>query len=349
MSEVDIRGMKDELEHLRRRALEELKVLGEGAGLDEFRIKYLGRKGELAQAFKKFKTLAEAERPKIGTLLNQVKLDIEQAFNDITTTLKGEGTVDVTALPGALPEPKATPGHLHPVSIVQRELEELFRSMGFMVLDGPELESEYYNFEALNIPSWHPAREMHDTIYVKGGEPDNRWLLRTHTSAMQVRALKQYGVPIRALMPGRVFRHEATDASHETTFAHVEGLVVDKDISVSNLVAVMKELLKGIFHREVEIRLRPGYFPFTEPGFELDIKCLVCGGPGCSVCKQKGWVELIPCGLVHPRVLEYGGIDPKEYSGFAFGLGLSRLVMMRYKIDDVRLLLGGDLKFLEQF
>jgi phenylalanyl-tRNA synthetase alpha chain len=276
-----------------------------------------------------------------------VKLDIEQAFDDITQAL-GSGvqpSLDVS-LPGI-----TTPsvGHLHPVSIVQRELEDLFRSMGFMVLDGPELESEFYNFEALNIPAWHPARDTQDTFYVKGGEPTNRWLMRTHTSPMQVRAMLKHGAPLRAVVPGRVFRYEATDASHETTFWQMEGLVVDKDISISHLIATMQALLKGVFKREVEVRLRPGYFPFVEPGFELDIRCFVCEGKGCSVCKQLGWVELMPCGMVHPKVLEYGGVSPKEYSGFAFGLGLSRLVMMRYKIDDIRLLLGGDIGFLEKF
>ena len=341
--------MQKELEQLRDKALSELKALGESAGVEEFRVKYLGRKGELAQAFDKFKTLAEAERPKIGALLNQIKVDIEQAFNDIATTLKSEGEVDVASLGAAQSEVGVVPGHLHPISIIQRELEELFHSMGFMVLDGPELESEYYNFEALNVPAWHPARDIQDTFYVKGGEADNRWLLRTHTSPMQVRALQKYGTPLRAVVPGRCFRYEATDASHDTTFWQMEGLVVDKDISISNLIAVMKELLEGIFKRQVEVRLRPGYFPFVEPGFELDLQCLVCGGTGCSVCKQSGWVEFLGCGLVHPKVLEAGGVDPKEYSGFAFGLGLSRLVMMRYKIDDIRLLLAGDMKFLEQF
>jgi phenylalanyl-tRNA synthetase alpha chain len=292
--------------------------------------------------------LAQEDRPKIGALLNEVKIDIEKTFHEITKSFKLatvlSANFDVT-LPGIKPER----GHMHLVLQLQRELEDLFRSMGFMVLDGPEVESEFYNFEALNIPSWHPARDSQDTFYVKGGSSENRLLLRTHTSPVQVRALQQYGAPLRAVVPGRVFRYEATDASHDTTFWQMEGLVVDKDISISHLIATMKELLQGIFHREVEVRLRPGYFPFVEPGFELDIKCFICGGTGCSVCKQRGWVELLPCGLVHPKVLEAGGVDPKQYSGFAFGLGLSRLVMMRYKIDDIRLLLGGDLRFLKQF
>jgi phenylalanyl-tRNA synthetase alpha chain len=218
--------------------------------------------------------------------------------------------------------------------------------MGFMILDGPELESDYYNFEALNIPTWHPARDTQDTFYIEAKE---KLLLRTQTSPVQVRAMQKYGAPLRCVVPGRVFRNEATDVSHDHTFYQLEGLMIDKDISITNLIAVMKELLSGIFKREVNVRLRPGYFPFVEPAFELDIQCLICGGKGCSVCKQSGWLELLPCGLVHPNVLKAGGIDPKKYSGFAFGLGLTRLVMMKYKIDDIRLLQSGDLRFLNQF
>ncbi len=339
--------MRDQLAGLQKKFQDELKKIKDELELDKLKVKYLGRKGELAKLRQALADLAETERPKFGALYNQVRDEFEQAFAKLKVELGGkaaEPALDMT-LPGIAP----SRGHLHPVLKVQRELEELFRSMGFMVLDGPELESEFYNFEALNIPSWHPARDTQDTFYVKGGEAENRWLLRTHTSSMQVRALKEYGAPLRAVVPGRCFRYEATDASHDSTFWQMEGLVVDKDISISHLIATMQALLTGVFHREVEVRLRPGYFPFVEPGFELDIKCLVCGGTGCSVCKHQGWVELLPCGLVHPKVLEYGGVNPKEYSGFAFGLGLSRLVMMRYKIDDIRLLLGGDMRFLEQF
>ncbi|HCX39101.1 MAG TPA: phenylalanine--tRNA ligase subunit alpha [Candidatus Veblenbacteria bacterium] len=340
-------SIKQELEELRQRALTELKAIKDNSGFVELEIKYLGRKGELANAFKSLKTVVTEEKPALGELVNQVKEEVEQAFNKVKARVFSLGQtrpVDFT-IPGLKP----AVGHSHPVLQVQRDLENLFRSMGFQVLDGPELESEYYNFEALNIPAWHPARDTQDTFYVKGGSEDNRWLLRTHTSNMQVRALEKYGAPLRVVVPGRVFRYEATDASHDTQFWQMEGLVVDKDISISHLIATMKALLTGIFQREVEVRLRPGYFPFVEPGFELDIKCLVCGGKGCSVCKQSGWVELLPCGLVHPKVLQYGGLNSAEYSGFAFGLGLSRLVMMRYKIDDIRLFLAGDMRFLEQF
>ncbi len=339
-------SLHQELDKLRGKALTDLKQIKDQDSLMALRIKYLGRKGELASIMALLKQVAKEERPQLGKLVNQVKRELEIAFLRVSKTIgdrKSQG-IDFT-LPGIKPPI----GHLHPLMRVQRELEDLFRSMGFMVLDGPELESEYYNFESLNIPIWHPARDMQDTFYIKGGKPDNRWLLRTHTSAMQVRALEKYGAPLRAVVPGRVFRYEATDASHDHTFWQLEGLVVDKDISIANLIGTMKVFLSGIFQREVEVRLRPGYFPFVEPGFELDMKCLVCNGLGCRSCKQSGWIELIGCGLVHPRVLEFGGLNPKEYSGFAFGLGLSRLVMMRYKIDDIRLLLSGDLRFLEQF
>ncbi len=349
--------MIDKLQELKKRALAELSGLELPEHLRAWEIKFFGRKGELTKVLKSLQEVAQEEKPRLGLLANQVKGELKAAFKACQQKL-GSGLksrkIDVT-LPGI----KVNRGHWHPISIIQKELEDLFKSMGFMVLDGPELESEYFNFEALNIPAWHPARDIQDTFYLKGGDGDNQsassslrrdgWLLRTHTSPMQVRALLKYGPPLRAVVPGRVFRYESTDASHEHTFYQVEGLMVDKGINIAHLIAVMKELLGGIFKREVEIRLRPGYFPFVEPGFELDIKCFICDGQGCSVCKQSGWVELLPCGLIHPRVLEYGGVDSKEYSGFAFGLGLSRLVMMKYHIDDIRLFLSGDLRFLEQF
>jgi len=339
--------MIEELNNLRKRAINELNEISSNEELKSWQIKYLGRKGEVANLMKQVKSVAASDRPKFGQLANELKREMELALRgkNLSSTAADEW-FDVT-LPGIKP----TRGHYHPITIVQKELEDIFRSMGFMVLDGPELESEYYNFEALNIPSWHPARDTQDTIYIKESQPvvGNRLLLRTHTSPVQVRALEKYGAPIRAVVPGKVFRYEATDASHDTTFWQLEGLVVAEGITVSHLIGVMKELLKGIFKKEVEIRLRPGYFPFVEPGFELDVKCFICVGKGCSVCKQSGWVELMPCGLVHPNVLRGGGVDSEKYSGFAFGLGLSRIAMMKYKIDDVRLFLGGDLRFLEQF
>jgi phenylalanyl-tRNA synthetase alpha chain len=340
--------MQEKLQQLKLRALDELKKISGENQLRDFEIKYLGRKGELTKILRTVGELPETERGPAGNLANQVKQVLASEIGRVKKTLGEKETgkvgeeewIDVTAS-----KMKDGFGHLNPVSKVQYELEDIFSSMGFMVLDGPELESDYYNFEALNIPSWHPAREMQDTFYVEG----ENLLMRTQTSAMQVRAMGKYGAPLRAIFPGRCFRMEATDASHEHTFYQVEGLMIDKEISVANLIEVMKTLLKGVFKKDVKIRLRPGYFPFVEPGFELDINCLICGGKGCSVCKHSGWLELLPCGMVHPNVLRFGGLDPNKWSGFAFGLGLTRLAMMKYNINDIRLFCGGDLRFLNQF
>ncbi len=291
------------------------------------------------------------ERPELGRHANAMKLALDEAAKkilernqqaDLEQEYGGAGAFDPT-LPGA----RVERGSLHPITQVTRELEDLFTSMGYVVLDGPEVERDWYNFEALNIPKDHPARDSQDTFYI-AGTSDNDLVLRTHTSPVQVRAMERMRPPFRAIAPGKVFRQETTDASHEHTFHQMEGLVVGKDISVGHLIGAMKTLLRGIFGFDLEVRLRPGYFPFVEPGFELDARCPFCK-TGCSVCKQSTWIELLPCGMVHPNVLKAGQIDPEEWSGFAFGLGLSRLVMFRHKIDDVRHLLSGDLRFLEQF
>lgn len=343
--------MKDKLQKLKKSAENEIVSCSELDLLRELEIKYLGRKGELTQILRGLSNLSIEEKKEVGPLANKIKEEIAGLIDkkrngllgsEVLKKIKKEG-IDVTQ-----PGTGENLGSLHPNSIIQYELEDIFASLGFMILDGPELESDYYNFEALNIPSWHPARDTQDTFYIKD-EKDRGLLMRTHTSPVQIRAMQKYGAPLRCIVPGRTFRNEATDASHDHTFYQLEGLMIDQDISIDNLISVMKELLKGIFKRDVKVRLRPGYFPFVEPGFELDINCLICGGKGCSVCKQTGWLELLPCGLVHPNVLKYGGIDPKKYSGFAFGLGLTRLVMMKYNIDDIRLLQGGDLRFLKQF
>ena len=345
--------MKDKLQKLHDVALSSIAKADTLEALEALEVRYLGRKdGELNNILKGLKDLDDATRRTVGSLANEYKVELEQAIVTHRQTLQSAGIeeriqgewLDVTA-------PRVAPreGHLHPNSIVQYELEDIFKSLGFIIADGPELESDYYNFEALNIPQHHPARDMQDTFYINNAGSDEKLVLRTHTSNVQVRAMQKYGVPLRAVMPGRTYRYEATDASHDNTFYQMEGLLVDKNISITNLIAVMKTLLKGIFKRDVKVRLRPGFFPFVEPGFELDINCLICGGRGCSVCKQSGWVELVPCGMIHPNVLRAGGVDPNEYSGFAFGLGLTRLVMMRYGIDNIRLLNSGDLRFLQQF
>jgi phenylalanyl-tRNA synthetase alpha chain len=326
------------------------EALGHALSIEELeavRVRVLGRKGEVAAISAEIAKLPPEERPQAGKTLNDLKRGFEtkleeqkEYFNKKALDARLEAEwIDLTT-----PAPGPRPGSLHPVTHVQRELEELFISMGFAVLDGPEVETEYYNFDALNIPADHPARDMQDTFWMKDGR-----LLRTHTSPVQVRALEKLGPPLKMIAPGRVFRNEEVDPSHEHTFYQLEGMMVDRDVSVAHLIYFMKTLLSAIFHRDVTVRLRPGFFPFVEPGFELDIQCLICGGKGCPVCKHSGWVELLPCGLVHPAVLRYGGADPEEWNGFAFGLGLTRLAMMRYAIDDIRLFSSGDLRFLRQF
>ncbi|MFH1668155.1 MAG: phenylalanine--tRNA ligase subunit alpha [Candidatus Komeilibacteria bacterium] len=333
------------LEKLKKQALEEFTKIKNSQELEDLRIKYLGRNGELTKLLKELKDLAEEEKPRVGKLANEVKLALADKLDDLSLHLQGKAKSSIAqATDLTLPGQPVKVGSLHPNTIIQYELEDVFKSLGFQVLEGPDIESEYYNFEALNIPADHPARDMQDTFWLTSGE-----VLKTHTSAMQVRAIEKYGAPLRAIFPGRCFRYEATDASHDSTFYQLEGLMIDQNISIANLIAVMKELLKGVFGKEVKVRQRPGYFPFVEPGFELDINCLICGGKGCSVCKQTGWLELLPCGLVHPNVIKAGGLDPAKYTGFAFGLGLTRLVMMKYGIDDIRLLQSGDLRFLKQF
>jgi len=315
--------------------------------LESVRVDVLGRKGALALISKEMGKLAPEERARTGKLLNQAKDDLESLilaaqnkFSAQTMAVRLDAEwIDVT-----LPAPGPRPGSLHPITQIQMEIEDLFVSLGFMVLDGPEVETEYHNFDALNIPPEHPARDAQDTFWLTDGN-----LLRTHTSPVQVRGMERFSPPLRMIAPGRAFRNESVDASHEHTFYQLEGMMIDRDVSVAHLLYFMKTLLAEIFRREVTVRLRPGFFPFVEPGFELDIQCVICGGAGCPVCKQSGWVELLPCGLVNPNVLRISGIDPEKWNGFAFGLGLTRLVMMRYGIDDIRLLQSGDLRFLQQF
>ncbi|HYL36444.1 MAG TPA: phenylalanine--tRNA ligase subunit alpha [Bryobacteraceae bacterium] len=336
-----------EIQKLEADAVARIQAAQDMDALEAVRVDVLGRKGSLAQTSKGFGKLTPEERAGAGKALNAAKQALETALEwkkqsfaagALNQRLRAEW-LDLT-----LPAPGPRPGSLHPVTQIQNEIEDLFTSLGFAVLDGPEVETEYHNFDALNIPPEHPARDMQDTFWLAGGN-----LLRTHTSPVQVRGMERLGPPLRMIAPGRAFRNEEVDASHEHTFYQVEGMMVDRDVSVAHLIYFMKTLLSAIFRRDVTVRLRPGYFPFVEPGFELDIRCLICGGPGCPVCKQSGWVELLPCGLVQPNVLRVSGIDPDQWGGFAFGLGLTRLAMMRYGIDDIRLLQSGDLRFLSQF
>lgn len=335
--------MEKRLRDIKKRFLKEIEEVRDSKVLSDLKTKYLGRKGELTKTLKEVKDLAVEEKPKIGKLANEVKTELSEIFAKTERIIKNQSSATLDFDP-SMPGTREEVGTLHPSTIVQYEIEDIFAQMGFLVYDGPQVESDYYNFTALNTPEDHPARDSQDTFWL-----ENKLLLRSQTSNLQVRMLEKHGAPFRGIFPGRVFRNEATDASHDHTFYQLEGLMVDKDINIGNLIAVMKSFLSAFFNTEVDVRLRPGFFPFVEPGFELDIKCLICDGDGCSVCKQSGWLELMPCGMVHPEVLRAGGLDPAEYSGFAFGLGFTRLVMMRYKIDDIRLLQSGDLRFLKQF
>ncbi len=343
--------LKDKLAKIEKDFLKFLKEKKDLKSLEDLYNHFFSRRnGQMTEVMKELKQLSAEQKKEIGQLANTIKTKLLAKYQEKIQLLEQEKIkdqlikedIDVTQ-----PKlPVRQQGHFHPITLVHNELEDLFTSMGFLVLDGPELESDYYNFEALNIPKYHPARETQDTFFIKN-HPE--WVMRTQTSAVQVRAMQKYGAPLRAVVTGRCFRNEATDASHEHTFYQMEGLVIDRDISIANLIAVMKELLSSILKQDVEVRLRPGYFPFVEPGFELDMKCLICQGQGCSACKHSGWIETLPCGLVHPNVIKAGGLDPKEWNGFAFGLGSMRLVMQKYNIEDIRLLHSGDLKFLKQF
>jgi phenylalanyl-tRNA synthetase alpha chain len=300
-------------------------------------------KGPLAEILKSIKQFPPDQRGPAGQSINAAKNAIAEVFAAAQEKLRQKDIAgergQASEFDPTLPPPMRMLGSLHPVTAVQREVERVFTSLGFAVVGGPEMETEFYNFEALNIPAMHPARDAQDTFWLTNG-----WLLRTHTSPCQVRAMLRYGPPIRVIAPGRCFRYEAIDASHENTFYQLEGLLIDKDISIAHLIAFMKLLLREVFHRDVKVRLRPGFFPFVEPGFELDMSCAICDGKGCATCKRSGWVEILPCGMVHPNVLRHGKIDSHEYTGFAFGLGLTRLAMMKYGIADIRILNSGDLR-----
>lgn len=340
--------LQDELQKLKTKALDEIRKSGDQNQLQNLEIKYLGRKGELTKILRTVGELPAEERGKMGDLANQVKQSLASEIGRVKKSLgeKSGGVMDEKEwIDVTTSKSKDGSGHLNPVSIIQYELEDIFSSMGFMVLDGPELESDYYNFEALNIPSWHPAREMQDTFYVEG----DGLLMRTHTSPMQVRAMEKYGAPLRVVVPGRCFRNEATDARHEHTFYQLEGFMVDKNISMANLKAVLEVVAQKLYGKDTRVRLRPKYYPFVEPGVNGEVTCFLCEGKGCRLCKNTGWLEIFGAGLIHPNVLKAGGINPEKWSGFAFGFGLTRLAMLKYGIDDIRLFCGGDIRFLQQF
>jgi phenylalanyl-tRNA synthetase alpha chain len=329
-------------------AHERILACKDANALKDVEREYVGKKGVVAAMLASIPSLEPEQRKAHGQKANALKQSIAKAVADRQAefdSAKLDKARRADDFDPTLPPPRAERGSLHPITQVTRELEDLFVSMGYEVLDGPEVELDHYNFEALNITRDHPARDSQDTFYC---DEEGHLVLRTHTSPVQIRAMEKREPPFRVIAPGRVFRQETTDASHDHTFYQMEGLVVGEDISVAHLIGAMKTLLRGIFGRDLDVRLRPGHFPFVEPGFELDARCPFCED-GCSVCKKTTWIELLPCGLIHPNVLRAGGIDPERWSGFAFGLGLSRLVMLRHNIDDVRHLLDGDLRFLEQF
>lgn len=331
--------------------LEKIKTLSE---LEEIRVAYLGKKGSVTDLLKGMRELSNEQKKAFGQEVNRLKGSVADRIAEKTQELKEK---EIQAEINMMPEfdlsmpANLSRGSYHPITLVQRECENIFKSMGFTVEDYAEVVTDYECFEAVNVPKDHPARDMQDTYYLENGQ-----LLKSQTSAAQNAILRKYkdalindGVPIKAIFPGRCFRNEATDACHENTFFQMEGIMVDKDISISNLIYFMKTMLSEVFQKDIKVRLRPGFFPFVEPGFELDISCLICGGEGCPSCKHSGWLELCPCGMIHPEVLRMGGIDPDKYTGFAFGLGLTRLVMMKYGIKDIRDLNGGSLKAMSQF
>ena len=346
--------MREQIEQLKLQLENELSSVSDLSELDAIRVKFLGKKGLVTDLLKGMKDLSNDERKEVGALVNELKQYAGDKITQKTEELKeAEIRKEIESMPTfdvSIPT-NLTRGSYHPITLVQRECENIFKSMGFTVEDYSEVVTDYECFESVNIPKNHPARDMQDTYYLENGQ-----LLKSQTSAAQNAILKKYGdalknegKPIKAICPGRCFRNEATDACHENTFFQMEGMMVDKDISISNLIYFMKTMLSEVFKKDIKVRLRPGFFPFVEPGFELDISCLICGGEGCPSCKHSGWLELCPCGMIHPEVLREGGIDPEEYTGFAFGLGLTRLAMMRYGVKDIRDLNSGSLKALSQF
>ncbi len=339
--------MRSQLEAIRQKAEDELRKVAEIRSLDDIRVRYLGKKGELTAILKQMGKLSPEERPVMGQFANEVRSMIENAVDEKMKELKSRAkeerlkaeTLDVTMPGKAQPE-----GHRHPLSIVMDEVKDIFIGMGFKVADGPEVELDYYNFEALNIPEGHPARDTQDTFYIT-----DKVLLRTQTSGCQIRYMECHKPPIRMIAPGRVYRSDTMDATHSPVFHQIEGLVVDKGITMADLKGNLLQLAKKLYGENTEIRLRPHHFPFTEPSCEIDVSCFRCGGKGCPMCKGEGWIEILGAGMVHPKVLERGGIDPEVYSGFAFGVGVERLAMFRFSVDDMRLYYENDTRFLNQF
>lgn len=339
--------MKERLEAIREEAVSKIQSAENLDKLNDIRVAVLGKKGALTEVLKGMKHVAPEERPKVGQMVNDARSAIEEAMEDMKQRLAAKAreaklrqeVIDVT-----LPAKKNNVGHRHPNTIALEEVERIFVGMGYEVVEGPEVEYDYYNFEALNIPANHPAKDEQDTFYI-----NDKIVLRTQTSPVQVREMEKGKLPIRVIAPGRVFRSDEVDATHSPSFHQIEGLVIDKGITFADLKGTLAQFAKELFGEETKVKFRPHHFPFTEPSAEVDVTCFKCGGKGCRMCKGSGWIEILGCGMVHPRVLEMSGIDPKVYSGFAFGVGLERIALLKYEIDDMRLLYENDERFLKQF
>ena len=340
--------MREKLQALKEQALRDLETVASLEALKNLKVQYLGKKGSLTEILRGMGALSAEERPKIGQIVNELRTELEGKIEEYTKVLEDKALADKLAnenvditLPGRAPKI----GHLHPITLTMREIKKIFMRMGFDVNEGPEIENDYYNFEALNLPKDHPARDMQDSFYIT-----EEYLLRTHTSPVQARTMQSRGgnEPVRMIAPGRVYRRDY-DATHSPMFHQVEGLVIDKGISLADLKGTLELFLKEMFGSNVKVRLRPSFFPFTEPSAEVDISCVICGGKGCRVCKNSGWLEILGSGMVHPNVLTMSGYDPQQVSGFAFGMGVERIAMLKYGIDDLRLFFENDLRFIRQF
>jgi len=341
------RDMKEKLEQIKAEALTRIEEAGALEKLNDIRVAYLGKKGELTSVLKGMKDVAPEDRPRVGQMVNDVRALLEERLENAKTVLAraareeqmSKEEIDVT-----LPSQKAEIGHKHPNTVALEEVERIFIGMGYEVVEGPEIEYDYYNFEALNIPANHPAKDEQDTFYI-----NDKILLRTQTSPVQVRTMERQKPPIRMIAPGRVFRSDEVDATHSPSFHQIEGMVIDKNITFADLKGTLAQFAVELFGENTKVKFRPHHFPFTEPSAEVDVTCFKCGGAGCRFCKGSGWIEILGCGMVHPKVLRMSGIDPEEYSGFAFGVGLERIALLKYEIDDMRLLYENDIRFLKQF
>ena len=339
--------MKEKLKAIREEAVSKILESENLDKLNEIRVAYLGKKGQLTEVLKGMKDVAPEDRPKVGQMVNETRAAIEEKMEEVKNNLAAkarEAKLKAEVIDVTLPAKKNKIGHLHPNTVALEELEKIFVGLGYEVVKGPEVEYDYYNFEALNIPANHPAKDEQDTFYI-----NRNMVLRTQTSSVQVHVMENEKPPIRIISPGRVFRSDEVDATHSPSFHQVEGLVIDKNVTFADLKGTLQEFAKELFGADTKVKFRPHHFPFTEPSAEMDVTCFKCGGKGCRFCKGEGWIEILGCGMVHPHVLEMSGIDPEEYTGFAFGVGLERIALLKYEIDDMRLLYENDDRFLSQF